>query len=575
MANKIPETGTELTDEELAAHHAAEQAAPLDLLLTEAALGVGYKFRPRTAAVRLAAKLGTKPGTVARRTTELAQELASVAIGSSDIEPEKGDRRFSAEEWSESPVLRRLVQAYLATGRTANDLVEDAELDYDDHELTEFTVRMINESLAPVNNPIVNPAVWQELRKTKGRSAARGAKALASDMKSSPRTPSMIYADDFEVGVDLGISPGSIVERTEMYELIQYKPTTEKVYKQPLLFIPPVVNKFYVVDLAPGRSMVEYFVSQGHQVFLASWRNPTAENKDWGFDAYGQGILDALATTRSISKSEKVNAYSICSGGTVMAMVMAHLAAEGKLGQIASLALAVTVLDSEHSGLMGSALNEATAQAAIARVKMDGYLDGGNMAEVFAWLRPTDLIWNYWINNYLLGRRPAKFDVLYWNADTTRMAAGLHKDFLMMGLHNTLVSGTATMLGSPVDLGAIDTDAFLIGGVRDHICPWEAVYETTQLFGGDTQMSLSTSGHIAAMINPPGNKRSTFRTNPENPPSAEKWYDDATVHQGSWWPHYTEWLGKHGGGMKAAPKKLGSDKYPVIGSAPGTYVVAP
>ncbi len=491
----------------------------------------------------------------------------------SDIEPGRSDRRFTEDVWSENPVLRRLVQSYLATGRTANDLVEDADLNYNDHEQVEFTVRMINESMAPVNNPLLNPTVWNEFRKTKGKSAIRGAKAFASDMSSSPRTPSMIMADDFEVGVDLAITPGSVVERTDMYELIQYKPTTAKVYKQPLFFVPAVVNKYYAVDMAPGRSMIEYFVSQGHQVFLTSWRNPTAENRDWGFDAYGAGIIEALATVRSITRAPKVNIFSICSGGTVTAMTLSHLAAEGKLGQIGSLSLAVTVLDSSHAGLMGAALTETTAKAALAVVARKGYLDGGNMAEVFAWLRPTDLIWNYWVNNYLLGRRPAKFDVLYWNADTTRMSQALHKDFLMMGLHNTLVEGTGTMLGTPVDLKAIDVDTYLVAGVKDHICPWEATYETTQLFGGDSEFRLSTSGHIAAMINPPSNKRASYRTAPDNPASAEEWFENATITQGSWWPDFTKWLGKHGGEMKAAPKKLGSARFPILYAAPGKYVL--
>ncbi len=578
MSTKKPENPSnkgKSGEDEQDFHDPADMAAPLDMLLTEAALGPAFKFRPRTAAARVAGKLSTKPVAVTKRTLGLAGELASVTVGKSEVVPERGDRRFAAESWTTNPLLRRLVQAYLATGRAVNDLVEEADLDYDDHEQVVFTVRMINEALAPTNNPVLNPMFWDELRKTKGQSAVRGTKTFATDMQSAPRTPSMIEPDAFEVGVDLAVTPGVVIERTDMYELIQYNPTTEKVYKRPLFFIPAVVNKYYIVDLAPGRSMVEYFISQGHQVFLISWRNPTAENPDWGFDAYGAAILNALGTTRAVSGSDKVNAFSVCSGGDVTAMTMAHLAAIGELKQIASLTLAVTVLDSHHAGLVGSAINETTAKAAIARVKSKGYLDGGNMAEVFAWLRPTDLVWNYWVNNYLLGRKPPKFDVLYWNADTTRMSAALHKDFLMMGLNNSLVSGSGTMLGSKVDLKSINIPTYLVAGEKDHICRWEAVYASTQFLGGNLEFALSTSGHIAAMLNPPSNKRSTFRTGKPYPKSAEKWYDAATVNPGSWWPHYAKWLGRRGGAKVPAPTELGSADYPVIDTAPGTYVREP
>lgn len=553
-----------------------ESEMALDLLLTDAALGLVYQFRPRTAVARMAGNLAKKPTVVATRTTELARELAKVTFGESEVAPQRGDRRFSDEAWNGNPVLRRVVQGYLAAGKTAKDLLEDAELSYADHERAEFLIRVIDEAMAPTNSPALNPTVWQELKATNGRSALRGAKAFASDMVSAPRTPSMVESDAFTVGEDLAVSPGAVVERTEMYELIQYQPTTEKVFKRPLVIVPPMINKFYAVDLAPGRSMVEYLVSRGHQVFVISWRNPTAENAEWGFDAYGESIIRALDTSRAITKSPKANLYALCSGGIVTSMVMAHLKATGRDKDIASLALAVTVLDQGEAGIASAALNENTAKAAIAVSAARGYLDGRNLAEVFSWLRPTDLIWNYWVNNYLLGRKPPKFDVLYWNADTTRMSAGLHRDFVNTGLHNSLVTpGEATMLGTPVDLSTIDTDAYVIAGIADHICAWSSCYATTQMLGGETEFVLSSSGHIAAIINPPGNPRAKYRKNSENPPTAREWAETSQTHSDSWWPDYSKWLGRRSGTKVLAPQALGSEQFPPVCAAPGSYITEP
>lgn len=551
----------------------AEAAIALDLLLTDAALGVGYHFRPRTATVRMGAKLATKPHKVAKRSAELAGELTKVALGKSDAAPPRGDRRFASEEWQQNPVLKRVLQSYLAAGKTAADLLEDAELSYDDHERAEFIIRNVNDALAPSNSPILNPDAVKAAKKTKGKSLAKGAKAFAKDMKRAPRTPSMIESDAFEVGKNLAVTPGEVVQRTEMFELLQYKPTTKTVYRRPLLVIPPMINKFYAIDLAPGRSLVEYLLSQGHQVFVISWRNPTAEHRDWGFDSYGAAIIDAMATTRKITKSKKLNLFATCSGGIVTSMTLAHLKAQGELDQVSGLGLAVAVLDQDHAGLATAALNENTAKAAIAVSAARGYLDGRHLAEAFAWLRPNDLIWSYWVNNYLLGRTPPKFDVLFWNADTTRMTAALHKDFVEMGVHNSLGHpGKAEILGTRVDLRTVDTDVYAVAGIADHICPWSAAYGTTQLFGGDVKFVLSSSGHIAAIINPPGNPKAKFRVADKNPKTAEAWLKSARAEEGSWWPDFSAWAAKRGGGKVAAPTKLGDATFPPLGPAPGTYI---
>jgi polyhydroxyalkanoate synthase len=336
----------------------------------------------------------------------------------------------------------------------------------------------------------------------------------------------MVAPDAYRVGVDLAVTPGDVVLRTEMFELIRYTPQTDTVSAVPLLIVPPMINKFYAMDLAPGRRLVEYLVGQGVRVFMISWRNPDARHADWGFDAYGQSVLDAIDATGA----EQVHLLGTCSGGIVSALVAGHLAAIGQ-DRLASFTLLVTMLDQERAGTAGAFADPAVAKAAIAVSRAKGYLDGKALAEIFAWLRPGDLIWNYWVNNYLAGRTPPAFDILFWNADTTRMSAALHRDFVTAALENSLTRpGAATMLGTPVDLGAVTVDSYVMAGSADHICPWRNCRTSTQLLGGDSRFVLSTNGHIAALINPPDNPKSSYQV------------DDGPAEQGSWWPDYAAWL---------------------------------
>jgi poly(3-hydroxyalkanoate) synthetase len=334
-----------------------------------------------------------------------------------------------------------------------------------------------------------------------------------------------------------------------------------------------VINKFYVMDLAPNRSMVEYLVAQGLQVFMMSWRNPDARHAKWDINTYGQAILDAMDAAERITGSEQTVLTGACSGGIIAAMVAAHLAHTGQQDRLAAFTLMVTVLDQAHAGLASAVIDERTAKLAEASSRARGYLDGRSLAEVFAWLRPNDLIWNYWVNNYLLGKKPPAFDILFWNADTTRMTAGLHRDFLELGAANALVEpGGATMLGSPVDLGAVDRDSYLVAGITDHICPWQSCYRSTQLLGGRLRFLLSTSGHIAAMVNPPGIEKARYQMAKECPEDPQEWLRRAETCHGSWWPDYAGWLAERCGEEKAAPDDLGGGGLTPICDAPGTYV---
>jgi poly(3-hydroxyalkanoate) synthetase len=365
-----------------------------------------------------------------------------------------------------------------------------------------------------------------------------------------------------------------VVFRNDLVELIEYTPQTDTVHEVPLLIVPPTINKFYVVDLAPGRSLVEHLVGAGQQVFLISWRNPGTDGAEWGADAYGEAALEALDAVEAISGSRRTAILALCSGGMLSAMLMAHLAATGGLDRIAALSLLVTVLDQTRAGMPGALSDERATNAATARSARQGYLDGAALSEVFAWLRPRDLVWNYWVNNYLLGKSPPAFDILSWNADSTRMPARLHRDFIELAQDNQLTRpGAATMCGSPVDLARVDVDAYVVAGIADHLCPWQNCYRTTQLLGGRTKFVLSTSGHIAAIVNPPGNKKAKFRTAAENPPDAEAWLESTEENAGSWWEDYTSWLAERGGAEREAPKEPGGPDHPVLADAPGTYVL--
>ena len=357
-----------------------------------------------------------------------------------------------------------------------------------------------------------------------------------------------------------------------MFELIQYTPTTEKVRAVPLVMVPPTINKFYVADLAPGRSIVEHYVASGQQVFMMSWRNPDERHAEWDMDTYGQAVLDAMDAVEKVTGSEQVSLQGFCSGGIITAMVLAHLAATGRQDRVSAFSLAVTVLDWSRAGTIAALMDEESVKAATEKSRKKGYLDGAQLAEVFAWLRPNDLVWNYWVNNYLQGKQPPNFDILFWNADTTRMTAGLHRDFIDIAIGNTLTEpGKATMLGTPVDLSTVTVDAYVTAGVADHICPWQSCYRSTQLLGGESRFVLSTNGHIASLVNPPGNPKSTFQVADSTPADPGSWMTSAETVQGSWWPDFMSWVGNRSGEEIPAPTSLGGP-LDVLADAPGTYV---
>ena len=551
----------------------ADEAAPLDALLVDAALGPLRRFAPDASTAKFAARLALQPLTVGRRTGSLAAELARIAAGTSALAPTKRDRRFADPAWTENPLLRRIVQAYLAAGQTAEELVGDAALDWRDDKRVRFLTDNLAEALAPSNVPLVNPVSAKAAIDTGGLSLARGGLSLLRDLATPPRIPEMVDTSEFEVGRNIAVTPGAVVLRTEVLELIQYRPQTNQVREVPLLVVPPTINKYYALDLAPGRSIVEYLVRGGQQVFVVSWRNPDARHAGWGLDTYVQEVLGALDAVQRVSGAGQAALLGACAGGIIASVAAAYLAATGQRDRLAAFVLLVTVLDTVQAGTAGALVDRQLAAAAKAMSARRGYLDGRALAEVFAWLRPGDLIWNYWVNNYLLGKRPPAFDVLFWNADTTRMSARLHADFVDLAMDNKLVTpGALTVLGTPIDVSGVAADAYLVAGIADHITPWQNCYRSTQLLGGKSRFVLSTSGHIAALVNPPGNPKARYQTNNSTPADAADWLSTAETQQGSWWPDLLAWLGDRCGRQQPAPEDLGGGGLRPIIDTPGTYV---
>jgi len=529
---------------------------PTDLLTTAARVGAA----------------AARPALLGRQLGKFGQELLEVAMGRSERQPERGDRRFADPTWSENAGYRRLMQAYLAACAGVQHLLDEVPVDERERTRARFVASLATEALAPTNRLFGNPAALKRALETGGASVTRGLRHFVDDLRHNGGMPRQVDARPFVLGKTVAVSPGEVVFRNDQLELIQYRPSTPAVRARPILFIPPQINKFWVLDLAPGRSMVEYAVSRGQQFFAISWRNPTSEARAWGIDTYVSAARAATEAATAIV-GDQVNVLGACAGGITTACLLAHLAALGR-SLVSSVTFLVTVLDTDAPSTVGMFASEKAVAASIAYSRRKGILDGRSLARAFAWLRPNDLVWNYWVNNYLLGNDPPPFDILAWNADTTNLPATLHADFLNAYLSNALAKpGTLQVCGTPIDLRKVDADAFVVGALTDHITPWTANYKTPFLLGGSSEFLLSSSGHIQALVNPPGNPKSRYLTNTELPDSPEKWLETATEHGGSWWDYWLQWLGERSGEERPAPQRLGNDDLPPLEAAPGHYVL--
>lgn len=526
------------------------------------------------AAGRLLRNIATSPAAIARRTAELTAELGEIAVGRSDVAPEPGDRRFSHQAWTDNPFYKRLGQSYLAWRKSVYDLIEDVEPDEKARLRARFLAALAVEAAAPTNALLGNPAALEAALNSGGRTLVDGARHALWSLRHNGGMPAMVDTRPFVAGETIAMTPGAVVFRNEVLELIQYAPADKKVHSRPLLIVPPQINKFYILDLAPGRSLVEYAVSRGQQAFMISWRNPTPEMREWDLDTYVDAIEEALDATLEITGSADCNIMGVCAGGITTASLLGHLAAVGD-ERINAVTFLVTVLDWDTPSTVASLTSGPSVAASIQQAKARGIVDGAELSRFFAWMRPNDLVWNYWVNNYLLGKNPPAFDVLAWNVDSTNLPAGLHEDFSNIAVGNALTKpGEVVVKGDHVDLSHVKLDAYIVGAETDHITPWQACYRTAHLLGGNCEFVLSSSGHVQVMVNPPDNPKARFFTNPVVGNDAEDWLESATEQQGSWWVHWVDWLEQRSGAKRNARAKLGSAAHPVIEAAPGSYVKA-
>jgi polyhydroxyalkanoate synthase subunit PhaC len=521
------------------------------------------------AVAQVAARTATR--TLPKRLAGLGRELVKIAVGRSAIEPDPKDWRFKNKAWAENPAFKRLGQSYLAWARTTTDLVDDARLDWRTDERARLAAGLVTASLAPTNLWFLNPDAIERALETGGRSVVRGLTNVARDVVFNKGFPRSADPGAFKVGCDLAVTPGAVVYRNEVFELLQFAPTTPTVFATPLVLVPPQVNKYYFMDLAPGRSLVEYAVAQGFSMFVVSWRNPTAEQRDWSLDVYVGAVQDAVRTACEIAGSDVANTISLCAGGITTAALLGHLASTGEV-LINSATFAVTLLDFSVPTMIGLFGTPDIVRNAVRTSERTGTTDLAETRNLFSMLRPNDLIWNYWVNNNLLGEAPSPFDILFWNSDSTRLPAALHADFLDMFLHNTLASGTFPVFGSPIDLGQVERDTFVVGARTDHLTAWRACYAATQLFGGQSTFVLSSSGHIQSLVNPPGNPKMTVTTGPDPGPDPDEWLSRTTTTTGSWWELWAQWTAARSGERREAPGCLGSRQHPAGLAAPGRYV---
>jgi poly[(R)-3-hydroxyalkanoate] polymerase subunit PhaC len=564
MANENTETSGHDVHDQAAQHTLA--ANPL----------VGVRGRDVVASARtLLGRMASNPTVVAQQWLALIGELGRIATGASELAPDPKDKRFADPAWKESFPYRALAQAYLAWASALNRCVDETKMDKRDAERARFVISLLVDAMSPTNSLAGNPAALKKLVDTGGVSLLQGLENFVGDLARNGGLPAQVDTRKFAVGRNLATTPGSVVYRNSVMELIQYHPMTEAVHARPLLIAPPQINKFYVFDLAPEKSIIQLALRGGLQTFAISWKNPTSAESHFGLDTYVEALEDAADVMRDITASEDINIWGSCSGGITTSAFLGNLAARGER-KVHSATVAVCVLDMAvaQDTTAGMFVTPESIAAAKQASQLAGVVEGRELARMFAWMRPNDLIWSYWVNNYLLGNAPPAFDVLYWNNDTTRLPARLHADFLDLINTNPYVNaGRLDVRGVRLDMGRVDIESYVVAGVTDHITPWQGCYNTAKLYGERSTFVLSNSGHIQSLLNPPGNPKAVFWAGAAREPSPEAWLERATKHAGSWWPHWLEWIKARSGEMGSAPRELGSDENPPLDAAPGRYVM--
>lgn len=540
--------------------------------------------------MEMATKMMTDPAKLIRAQMALWQDYMDLWRSTSErmmgrdapqtTEPDKNDRRFRDDAWSENEVFNYIKQSYLLTSRWLRSTVRDVDgLDDETAKKLDFFTRQFVNALSPSNFVMTNPEVLRATVMTGGENLISGLKNLLGDLEQGKGklNISMTDKDAFDIGVNIATTPGKVVLRNDLMELIQYAPSTDTVCRKPLLIITPWINKFYILDLRPENSLIKWAVEQGHTVFVTSWVNPDEKLAAKTFADYmTEGPLAALDAIEKATGEAQVNALGYCIGGTLLACTLAYIAGckdKKWKDRIASATFLAAMVDFDEPGELGVFIDEEQVSALEEKMNERGYLEGSGMANTFNMMRDNDLIWSFVVNNYLLGKDPFPFDLLYWNADTTRMTAAMHGFYLRrMYLENKLVEpGGIEFCGVPLDLGKINTPAYLLSTRDDHIAPWKSTYAATGIYSGPVKFVLAASGHIAGVVNPPARKKYCYWTNAKTPKAPENWLKQAKETAGSWWPDWDKWLKKHAGG-KVPARRPGDGKLAPLADAPGDYV---
>lgn len=557
------------------AHAGADRAGPRDPFGAGAALQeafVSALSHPDRVAQAQSALLEGYMNLWASAATRMAGGAAEPAIT-----PDPSDRRFKAAAWSENPWFDMIKQAYLLNARFMQGVVDAAEdLDPRTRRKVQFLTRQMTDAASPSNFPLTNPEVLEETRKTRGENLLRGLSNLCADLERGGGRLHVRQTDPegFKVGQDLASAPGEVIFANRLIELIQYAPTTAETYKTPLLIFPPWINKFYILDMREGNSLIRWLTDQGFTVFLVSWVNPDVSYANYGFEDYvREGVVAALDAVEQATGEKTVNALGYCIGGTLLAIALAWFARTGQADRVASATFFAAQTDFEDAGDLMIFTDEPWLEEIEKLMDAQGgVLDGRAMADTFNMLRANDLIWSFYVNNYLLGREPRSFDLLYWNADQTRMPKALHLAYLnRMYRENALAKGKMKLFGERLDLGDIKIPVYMQATETDHIAPYTSVYRGARLFGGDVRFVLAGSGHIAGVINPPAANKYQHWINPALPPTAQQWRDGAVQQPGSWWPDWAEWLAANSG-PKIPARKPGDGGLKPLYPAPGRYV---
>jgi polyhydroxyalkanoate synthase len=507
---------------------------------------------------------------------QVTSRLVKADDTSAAVAPAKGDRRFRDEAWESNPLFDLIKQSYLITGRGVIRLIEQAEgLEDGTRTRLAFAAQQVVDALAPTNFAATNPTVVRTALDTGGRNLLRGLENLLDDLNRTGRVEApMADPSHFKVGRDLAVTPGQVVFQNDLIQLIQYDATTETVNRRPLLLLPPWMNKFYVMDLRPGNSYIQWLVDQGHTVFVVSWVNPGKSLGHKGFEDYMlEGPLAAMDAIELATGEREVNVVGYCLGGILLSATLAWMAARGD-ERVKSATLLTTMVDFCETGEVSMFIDEKGLGDLEKTIEEQGYLDGRSVYDTFRALRANDLIWSFYINNYLLGNKPGAFDLLFWNSDSTNMPAAMHTFFMRnMYLKNLLKEpGALTLAGEPIHMEKVETPTYVLSTVEDHIAPWKTAYSTSGLFSGPVKFVLGESGHIAGVINPPAKEKYGYWTSRSNPADAGKWLEGATHHKGSWWPDWNRWMRRFAGGSVPA-RKPGSGGLPAIEAAPGSYVL--